>query len=130
MAGTDDTGIIEIVAANVRRARKQAGLSQEQLAHEAGFDRTYVSQGGTAEAQCDDRSACPPGGQLSEPLPIVCWQSKLRRPKQAHAPGLRSITSSVEGIRGLDMLTQVSLGQGSASWVLIMLRQVWFGIWI
>ncbi len=44
MAATDDTGIIEIVAANVRRARKQAGLSQEQLAHEAGVDRTYVSQ--------------------------------------------------------------------------------------
>jgi transcriptional regulator with XRE-family HTH domain len=44
MAATDDTGIIEIVAANVRRARKQAGLSQEQLAREAGVDRTYVSQ--------------------------------------------------------------------------------------
>jgi transcriptional regulator with XRE-family HTH domain len=44
MAATDDTGIIEIVAANVRRARKQAGLSQKQLAHEAGVDRTYVSQ--------------------------------------------------------------------------------------
>jgi transcriptional regulator with XRE-family HTH domain len=44
MAPTDDTGIIEIAAANVRRARIEAGLSQEQLAHEAGVDRTYVSQ--------------------------------------------------------------------------------------
>jgi transcriptional regulator with XRE-family HTH domain len=44
MAPTDDTGIIEIVAANVRRARIEAGLSQEQLAYEAGVDRTYVSQ--------------------------------------------------------------------------------------
>ena len=33
------TGIIEIVAANVRRARKQAGLSQEQLIGERRFGR-------------------------------------------------------------------------------------------
>lgn len=44
MAPNDDPGIIEIVAANVRRARKQARLSQEQLAHNAGVDRSYVSQ--------------------------------------------------------------------------------------
>jgi transcriptional regulator with XRE-family HTH domain len=40
----DDTGIIEIAARNVRAARKSAGLSQEELAHEAGLDRTYISQ--------------------------------------------------------------------------------------
>jgi transcriptional regulator with XRE-family HTH domain len=40
----DDTGIIRVVAANVRQARKAAGLSQEELAFEAGVDRTYVSQ--------------------------------------------------------------------------------------
>jgi len=40
----DDTGIIEIAARNVRAARKTAGLSQEELAHEAGLDRTYISQ--------------------------------------------------------------------------------------
>lgn len=40
----DETGIIRVVAANVRQARKAAGLSQEELAFEAGVDRTYVSQ--------------------------------------------------------------------------------------
>lgn len=32
-----------IVGQNVRRLRKAAGLSQEELAHRAGLDRTYVS---------------------------------------------------------------------------------------
>ncbi|MDT3684210.1 MAG: helix-turn-helix transcriptional regulator [Pseudorhodoplanes sp.] len=41
---SDETGIIAIVAENVRSARKAAGLSQEGLAHEAEIDRTYVSQ--------------------------------------------------------------------------------------
>lgn len=44
MAARDQTGVIQLVAANIRRARKRAGLSQEELAHEAGIDRTYVSQ--------------------------------------------------------------------------------------
>ena len=39
-----DTEIVEIVAQNVRVARKAAGLSQEELAHEAEVDRTYISQ--------------------------------------------------------------------------------------
>jgi transcriptional regulator with XRE-family HTH domain len=38
------TRIIQIVAHNVRSARKAAGLSQEELAHEAEVDRTYISQ--------------------------------------------------------------------------------------
>ncbi len=33
----------ETFAANLRRARKAAGLSQEELAHRAQIDRTYVS---------------------------------------------------------------------------------------
>lgn len=41
---SDKTGIIQVVAENVRTARKAAGLSQEQLAYEADIDRTYVSQ--------------------------------------------------------------------------------------
>jgi transcriptional regulator with XRE-family HTH domain len=41
---TSDSRIIEIVALNVRNTRKAAGLSQEQLAHEAELDRTYISQ--------------------------------------------------------------------------------------
>jgi transcriptional regulator with XRE-family HTH domain len=39
-----DSEIIEIVAVNVRTRRKAAGLSQEELAHEAAVDRTYISQ--------------------------------------------------------------------------------------
>jgi transcriptional regulator with XRE-family HTH domain len=40
----DGTGIIRVVAETVKRARKAAGLSQEELGLEAGVDRTYVSQ--------------------------------------------------------------------------------------
>lgn len=40
----DELAIIRAVAANVRQARKAAGLSQEELALEAEVDRTYVSQ--------------------------------------------------------------------------------------
>lgn len=40
----DETGIVAIVAENVRRVRKAAKLSQEALAYEADVDRTYVSQ--------------------------------------------------------------------------------------
>lgn len=40
----EDTRIIETVAGNVRRARREAGLSQEELAIEAAVDRTYISQ--------------------------------------------------------------------------------------
>jgi transcriptional regulator with XRE-family HTH domain len=36
-------GIREIFASNLRSARKAAGLSQEELAHRADVDRTYVS---------------------------------------------------------------------------------------
>ena len=38
------TGIIAVLAENVRALRKDSGLSQEALALEAGLDRTYVSQ--------------------------------------------------------------------------------------
>lgn len=32
----------EVVAKNVRRLRKERGLTQEQLAHEVGIDLTYL----------------------------------------------------------------------------------------
>lgn len=32
----------EIVARNLRHVRRAKGLSQEELAHRAGFDRNYV----------------------------------------------------------------------------------------
>jgi transcriptional regulator with XRE-family HTH domain len=40
----DESGIVALLAANVRRKRKAAGLSQEELAFDAGLDRTYISQ--------------------------------------------------------------------------------------
>ncbi|MCP4385827.1 MAG: helix-turn-helix transcriptional regulator [Hyphomicrobiales bacterium] len=33
----------EIFAANLRRYRQEKGVSQEDLAHQAGLDRTYIS---------------------------------------------------------------------------------------
>ena len=33
----------EVLAENLKRHRLSAGLSQEELAHRAGIDRTYVS---------------------------------------------------------------------------------------
>jgi len=35
--------IREVLARNLRRLRHARGLSQEELAHRAGIDRTYVS---------------------------------------------------------------------------------------
>jgi transcriptional regulator with XRE-family HTH domain len=35
--------IREIFAANLRKRRQAAGLSQEELAHRAEIDRTYIS---------------------------------------------------------------------------------------
>lgn len=35
--------IRDVLALNLRRLRKAAGLSQEELAHRAQIDRTYVS---------------------------------------------------------------------------------------
>lgn len=35
--------IREVLARNLRRYRGERGLSQEELAHRAGIDRTYIS---------------------------------------------------------------------------------------
>jgi transcriptional regulator with XRE-family HTH domain len=35
--------IRDVLASNLRRFRKAAGLSQEELAHRAQIDRTYIS---------------------------------------------------------------------------------------
>jgi transcriptional regulator with XRE-family HTH domain len=39
----DSQGLLADFGARVRAARLRAGLSQEELAHRAGLDRTYVS---------------------------------------------------------------------------------------
>ena len=36
-------GIREVLAGNLRRYRREQSLSQEELAHRVGIDRTYVS---------------------------------------------------------------------------------------
>jgi len=36
--------IRQLFALNLRRLRREAGLSQESLAHDAGIDRAYVSR--------------------------------------------------------------------------------------
>lgn len=42
MRGAAGKHLREVVATNVRAARKELGLSQEALADEAGLHRTYV----------------------------------------------------------------------------------------
>ncbi|MFZ1963542.1 MAG: helix-turn-helix transcriptional regulator [Roseiarcus sp.] len=42
MNGADSTTLRETLAKNVRLVRNKLGLSQEQLADEAGLHRTYI----------------------------------------------------------------------------------------
>jgi transcriptional regulator with XRE-family HTH domain len=44
---------LQTFGANLRRARKRAGLSQEELGHAAGVHRTHVSK--------IERAECEPG---------------------------------------------------------------------
>ena len=39
-----DTSLVKLLAKNVKRYRKQLGLSQEELAFECEIDRTYISK--------------------------------------------------------------------------------------
>lgn len=54
--------IREVLARNLRKARQAKGLSQEELAHRAGVDRTYVSalerRVYAASIEVVDRLAC------------------------------------------------------------------------
>lgn len=43
MARSTDSALVRAFAANLKRLREAKGLSQEELAHRAGLDRTYVS---------------------------------------------------------------------------------------
>lgn len=44
MTRVQNTALAEAFAAQLRDLRKEAGLSQEQLAHQAGVDRTFVGK--------------------------------------------------------------------------------------
>lgn len=44
MKRVDSANIVAVIAGNVRALRLAAELSQEALGHEAGLDRTYISQ--------------------------------------------------------------------------------------
>lgn len=35
--------VVQLLGANVRRYRKLKGMTQEQLAHEVGMERSYIS---------------------------------------------------------------------------------------
>jgi transcriptional regulator with XRE-family HTH domain len=35
--------VVEVLGANVRRYRKLAGISQEELSHRSGLKRSYIS---------------------------------------------------------------------------------------
>jgi transcriptional regulator with XRE-family HTH domain len=64
--------IRETLATNLRRLRQAAGLSQEELAHRADIDRTYISsierQQYAASIEVVDRLAKGLGVEASELL--------------------------------------------------------------
>ena len=43
MAKVVDSELVEVFATRMREERQRLGISQEELAHRAGLDRTYVS---------------------------------------------------------------------------------------
>ena len=49
MVGADSTSLREVLAKNLRVIRNKLGLSQEQLADEAGLHRTYIGSVERAE---------------------------------------------------------------------------------
>jgi transcriptional regulator with XRE-family HTH domain len=84
--------IRKVFGRNLRRYRKAAGLSQEELAHRAGVDRTYISSLERAlygagievidriarELDCEaadllkpsEKKSAPPGGPGGAPAPL------------------------------------------------------------
>lgn len=74
--------IREVFALNLRRARNEAQLSQEELAYRAGIDRTYVSalERGIYAASIDvvDQVATALG---VEPSALLVRPAKARRPR-------------------------------------------------
>ena len=83
--------IREVLALNLRRQRQAAGLSQEELAHRAEVDRTYISslERCVYAASIDvlDRLACVLGVEAAD---------LLRRPPP-HSGGRSAKSGSTSG---------------------------------
>lgn len=76
-------GIREIFATNLRLRRREAGLSQEELAHRSEVDRTYVSalERGVYSATIDmvDKLANVLGVEAAD---LLAKPAKAKRTKQ------------------------------------------------
>jgi transcriptional regulator with XRE-family HTH domain len=68
--------IREVLAKNLRQRRNDAGMSQEELAHRAGIDRTYVS----ALERCKFAASIEVLDQLATALGIEAADLLLREP--------------------------------------------------
>jgi transcriptional regulator with XRE-family HTH domain len=72
--------IREIFATNLRKRRRAAGLSQEELAHRAHIDRTYIS----ALERCVYAASIDVVGRLAKELGIEA-SDLLLRPKRRNS---------------------------------------------
>jgi transcriptional regulator with XRE-family HTH domain len=75
--------IRKVFAQNLRRVRKDRGFSQEELAHRAGIDRTYVSalERGVYSASITML------GKLALELGVEPWQLLAPAPRQGRGKG-------------------------------------------
>ena len=62
--------IREILAHNLKTYRRARGLSQEELAHRAGIDRTYIS----SLERCVYAASIDVVGRVAEVLEIEPWR--------------------------------------------------------
>lgn len=77
--------IREVLARNLRKARQAKGLSQEELAHRAGIDRTYIS----ALERCVYAASIEVVDRLAHELDIEA-ADLLRRPTRREASATKS----------------------------------------
>jgi transcriptional regulator with XRE-family HTH domain len=73
--------IREVLAKNLRQRRNDAGMSQEELAHRAGIDRTYVS----ALERCKFAASIEVLDQLATALRVEAADLLLRQPLSVSA---------------------------------------------
>lgn len=75
--------IRKVFAQNLRRVRRDRGFSQEELAHRAGVDRTYVSalERGVYSASITMLA------KLAQELGVEPWQLLAPAPRQCRGKG-------------------------------------------